>query len=322
MLPDLDNASVPDEERPAVSVIVPTYNRLDVLPSCLLCLEQQTFRNFEVIVVDDESTDGTSGFLRTYAAQTKLRFRTVRQRNKGPAGARNRAIALAAAPVVIFIGDDILPSPGFLDAHCAFHRQNTAENAAALGLTRWDESLQTVTPFMRWSELHHQFDYGHLLAGGAVTWKHFYTSNLSLKTELLRRNPFDERFKKSMMEDAELGYRLALREGLCLEFLPAAFATHVHPTDFSKSCRRARGVGEASIFFDSISAMPVKPKSRVRLAALFLLRHMGWALPFLKLANWATEQITRVWCPNPLLRPVLHFNLVAGRQIPAARNRP
>lgn len=313
-----DKSTLLNANVPAVCVIIPTYNRLDVLPVCLQHLERQTFHDFEVIVVDDESTDGTADFLARYAAETSLRFRTVRQANSGPGSARNRAIPMTAAPVCVFIGDDILAPSEFLSVHHAFHLQNTAENAVALGLTRWDESLQNVTPFMRWSELHHQFDYGSLLAGSRPTWQHLYTSNVSLKTELLRRHRFDERFTR-FMEDGELGYRLFQREGLSITFLPAALATHVHPTDFKKTCQRSQGIGQTSLLFDSVCGTLNKPKSRLRLAIIAQLQHMTWALPLLTALTWVTERITRVWCPNPLMRPVLHLHALAGRRIIGAK---
>jgi len=71
------------KNRPQLSVIVPTYNRLPILKKCLAALEAQTLsaQNFEVIVIDDGSSDGTEEFMRQYSAPFQLQY--IRQKNGG-----------------------------------------------------------------------------------------------------------------------------------------------------------------------------------------------------------------------------------------------
>ena len=320
------NVSGPERDSPEeacpISVIVPTYNRLDSLKICLEHLEDQTTRNFEVIVVDDGSTDSTRAWMDAYQAQGRLRLRYVFQQNAGPARARNVAIAMSRAPVCLMIGDDILVSRDFVQNHLALHESRPELQVAALGLTTWCDTRQSVTPFMRWlDESGMQFAYTDLQKGGAPSWRHFYTSNLSVKTETLRRFPFNEVFRKAATEDLELGYRIDRALDLELIFLPNASAKHLHPTSFLQSCRRMRGVGEGMRIFHQIrpELKGATSESRERMKNLVL--GAGWLVAFVTAAG---DRLTRFWCPNPLMRLALKFHYALGyrgeRENPATRN--
>jgi glycosyltransferase involved in cell wall biosynthesis len=314
------NLSFREEEYPASGAyrfpacfIIPTYNRASALMSCLEHLERQTFTDFEVIVVDDGSTDSTPQQMGQYQAVTPLRLRYVRQENGGPARARNVAISLAQAPLCLIIGDDILISPDFVAIHLQFHRENPDSRFAGLGLTRWSESGQKITPFMRWlDESGSQFAYQDLLHGADPDWKYFYTSNLSVKTELLRQNPFNEQFTLPMMEDMELGYRLEVQHGLKVVFLPQALADHIHPTDFRRACSRAYKTGLALRIFDQLwPDRPVTPHGWLHRATVEALCRNPWILPPLTLF---AETLTRFWCPNPFIRVTLAYHAALGRR--------
>lgn len=298
-----------------VCFIIPTFNRMDALMICLEHLERQTFSDFEVIVVDDGSTDSTAQQMESYAARTPLRLRYRRQPNSGPARARNVAVSLTQAPLSLMIGDDIFVCPEFTETHLQFHRERPALNVAGLGLTRWSEARQSVTPFMRWmDESGAQFAYGDLIRGTAPRWRHFYTSNLSVKTQLLRENPFNEAFtqRRWMMEDMELGYRLERNRSLEIVFLPQALGEHLHPTDFRKACDRADKAGASLRLFDQLwpdrPAAPHGPVHRVLREILF------WNAWLLKPLTLLTDVLTRFWCPNPLLRPVLAYHAALSRR--------
>lgn len=93
--------------RPAVSVIIPTFNRLALLREALDSVASQTFRDFEVIVVDDGSTEAIGEGLSSHPTTPRV----VRQSNAGPAAARNRGIAAANADIVAFLDSDDLWLP-------------------------------------------------------------------------------------------------------------------------------------------------------------------------------------------------------------------
>ncbi len=305
-----------------IGVVIPTYNRPDVLRLCLERLEQQTWKDFEVIVVDDGSADATRAALEEYAAGSPLALRCVRQENSGPARARNLAASLLRSEVCLLIGDDILASSNFVEEHLAFHRQNPSPKAVGLGLTRWCEQGQTVTPFMRWLDTDGvQFAYGALLNGAAPSWRHFYTSNLSLKTKLVRQHPFNESFRKAAMEDAELAYRLEQQHMLQLEFLPNAVAEHIHPTTVEQACRRMLAVGAAAHHLHQIWPELEKPPSSPGLRAR-LGSFLGDETLILPALRHAAALATRFRCPNPFLLKVLLLHFATGYRKAMSRRTP
>jgi glycosyltransferase involved in cell wall biosynthesis len=90
---------------PKLSVIIPVYNSESRLNVALNSLFQQTFRDFEVILVDDGSTDKSSVICQDYA-QKDSRFRVINQKNGGVSKARNRGIEVAQGEFIYFMDSD------------------------------------------------------------------------------------------------------------------------------------------------------------------------------------------------------------------------
>jgi glycosyltransferase involved in cell wall biosynthesis len=100
---------------PLGSVGIPTYNRAGVISQTIENIFQQTYRNFELIIVDDGSTDDTQAKLRQYGD----RIRVVTQANSGPAVARNRGAGLARGEIIAFQDSDDLWKPTKLERQVA-----------------------------------------------------------------------------------------------------------------------------------------------------------------------------------------------------------
>jgi glycosyltransferase involved in cell wall biosynthesis len=302
-----------------LAVVIPTYNRADVLMKCLAHLEKQIYKDFEVVIVDDGSTDSTPEQMESYLRATPLAVRYYRQENGGPARARNHAISMVEAPVTLMIGDDIFASPPLIGEHLQLHLKRSEPAVVALGLSLWSETGQTVTPFMRWLDRGGlQFQYGPLLRGERPDWGHFYTSNISLKTRVLKDFPFDESFPYAAMEDIELACRIEARNGLEMVFLPNALAHHLHPTTFRQACRRMIMVGESAAHFDRIwpGKRRVRQNILKRPLQSVLLTFPGAVPAWVKLADWSLK----LACPNPLMRYVLGCHFAMGydrRTLPA-----
>ncbi len=90
---------------PLISVIVPVYNVEKYLEKCLDSILSQTFRDFEVILIDDGSGDGSGEICRRYAQEDK-RVRYVRQENGGAGQARNYGVNLAQGKYIAFVDSD------------------------------------------------------------------------------------------------------------------------------------------------------------------------------------------------------------------------
>jgi GT2 family glycosyltransferase len=232
-----------------VSVVIPTFERMDVLPEVLRALERQGGApSFEVVVVDDGSRDGTPDLLARY--EGGLPLRSLRQPNRGPAAARNAGVAAATGELVAFLGDDTVPEPGWLASHVAAHQQRAKRRPlAVIGYTGWHPRMR-LTPFLRYINEHGlQFGYALIDDPERVPFNFFYTSNVSLPRELLVREPFDLGFPHAAWEDIELSYRLQQRCGLGIVYEPRARVSHLHPTDYARFTGRQEKAGESAVVF-------------------------------------------------------------------------
>jgi glycosyltransferase involved in cell wall biosynthesis len=107
------------DESPFITVIIPTFNRIDLLKETVGSVRNQTFRNFEIIVVNDGSSDGTTEWLRN---QTDLR--KIEQNNLGIAAARNSGAAAAKGAWLAFLDHDDLWAPDKLLVQAEFVQNN------------------------------------------------------------------------------------------------------------------------------------------------------------------------------------------------------
>ena len=110
-----DDASQPCEDRPLVSVVVPFYNVEECVADCMGSLVHQDFDGYEVVCIDDGSTDGTGALLDAYA-QRHPNVRVFHFPNAGLSAARNRGVELARAELISFVDGDDFVSPYYLSA--------------------------------------------------------------------------------------------------------------------------------------------------------------------------------------------------------------
>lgn len=104
----------PATSRPRVSVITPAYNAAPFLAEAIESVRNQTVTDWELLVVDDGSTDETVAIVERYAARDG-RIRLLRQGNTGPSSARNRAMRAARGAFFTFLDSDDQWLPGFLE---------------------------------------------------------------------------------------------------------------------------------------------------------------------------------------------------------------
>jgi glycosyltransferase involved in cell wall biosynthesis len=93
-------------ESPAVSIILPTYNRASFLPQAFASIDAQTFREWEIVVVDDGSTDGTREIVESLPPQLQARLRYVYRQNGGAYAARNTGLDVARGESIAFFDSD------------------------------------------------------------------------------------------------------------------------------------------------------------------------------------------------------------------------
>lgn len=209
---------------PRLTVIVPTYNRAPVLEHCLEALAAQDCDpgDFEVIVSDDGSRDATRATAEGYGARGKPAVRYLHQENAGANRARNRAVAAAAAPLLLFINDDTIATPGMIGSHLAMHARHPDERIAVLGRV----TVSPDIPPSRLAPLHLDYAFAQLRDRAELDWRAFFTCNVSVKKALLERGGlFEERVRYH--EDLELAERLS-HHGLRVVYSPEALGYHEH----------------------------------------------------------------------------------------------
>lgn len=222
-----------------MSVIIPTYNRREALTRALLALDRQTHprAGYEVIVIDDGSTDGTAeslGLLRF-----SYRLKLISRPHGGPAAARNSGLRVAEGETALFLNDDCLAAPNLLAEHDTYRDRHG--ECAVLGHIEW--AAECLPPPLLQPMVRDYYFPFHLIPDpDNVPFTFFITGNLSMPMSMLKAvGGFDETFFEAAFEDIELGYRLS-RRGLRLRYNPRAVAHHLHAVDFDSLCDRQRRV--------------------------------------------------------------------------------
>ena len=102
-----------------ISVLICTYNRKEMLKRALIAYQNQTFRNFEIIVSSDGSSDGTDEMMRTLEKELGYSIHYIRQADLGfrKTVALNKAIRLAGGDILVFADDDMIPPPRYLESY-------------------------------------------------------------------------------------------------------------------------------------------------------------------------------------------------------------
>jgi GT2 family glycosyltransferase len=182
-----------------LGVIVPVYNGGLQLSRCLEGLLLSEFRNFEVIVVDDCSTDNTPQIIERFGVRLVRTPRTL-----GPAGARNWAAGLTQAPILVFVDADVVLPPhalGLVAGEFARDPQLAAMFGSYDEEPTWDNFLS------QYKNLMHR--YVHQNSNEQATT--FWAGCGAVRKEVFAEfGGFDaSRYHEPSIEDIELGYRLA-----------------------------------------------------------------------------------------------------------------
>jgi GT2 family glycosyltransferase len=209
---------------PLVAVVIATHNRASLLPRLVTGLEDQHgVAAFEVVIVDDASTDHTWRALERLAAQASVPIRCERlARNAGPATARNVGWRATEASLIAFTDDDCVPQPNWLA-----QLLSAADDADIVqGRTLPNpEQRELLGPFSRTLDIAREDGY-------------YQTCNIAYRRELLERlDGFHEQFHYPAGEDTDLGWR-AKAVGARTTFAAGAIVHHdIRPSDFRVAVR-------------------------------------------------------------------------------------
>ena len=240
-----------------VSIVIPTYNRLPILEKCLLALENQkcntNISNYEVIVVDDGSTDGTTSWINKNKANLPHVI-LFQQEHGGPALGRNLGVIKSKYEIIIFIDSDLIVLDNFINCHVekllAFWRKNDKK------CFTYGSVVNTSNFLNPQSEKHKIMD---------TSFAYFATGNVAISKELiLSVGLFDTSFSLYGWEDLELGERLK-KIGTKLIKCPNAVGFHWHPPF---NC-------------EQIDSLIAQEKERAKMALVFYKKHPNLRVRFM-----------------------------------------
>lgn len=248
-----------------LSIVIPTYNRKPILEKCLKALESQVLRlnsameDYEIIVVDDGSTDGTLDWLQAEKKEFPHVI-TRSQNHQGPAAARNLGVEVSRGDIIIFIDSDLVVTDRFLQAHCDRLLQGEKEyNSDRIFTYGWVINTGNFTNPT--SEPYKITDFSAA---------YFATGNVAIaKKWLLEAGLFDTRFQLYGWEDLELGVRLK-KLGLKLLKCPEAVGYHWHPAFSLKQ----------------IPSLIDREIQRGRMGVLFYQKHPTWEVRMMIQMTW------------------------------------
>lgn len=295
-----------------VSVIIPTYNRKDLLRETLNSLAQQTYPkdHFEVILVDDGSTDGTAAIA---AEAFPFVLRYFWQSNQGDAAARNLGAQQSQAEFLVFLDDDILVEPGYLTHLIQAH--DIGQNKIVIGTGNlWPAES---TPFSQSVYTSQTLDHAHTVT--ELPFRDVFCNNMSL-----RRGAY---FKIGMMQgldfpgssmwcDLDFNYR-AYRQGFVFFRSANAICWHrdytVRSFDAYKKRVRTAAYRAVVLFQRYPELLPHVPmfydktpilwsRDSLELIGRKLVRHLASTRP----ALWSMEQIVKALEKrSPASKPLL-----------------
>jgi glycosyltransferase involved in cell wall biosynthesis len=282
------------------SVVIPTYNRQPILEKCLRALEQQSFPSttpvtgYEVIVVDDGSTDGTVDWLEEYATHFP-HLQLYEQEHLGPAAARNLGIQKSRGEIIIFIDSDLVVLDQFIHSH-------------AIGLmhgNRLDHKNQPPRCFtygrvINTANFNHPTQEPYKITDFSAAY--FATGNVAIPKHWLETaGLFDSRFQQYGWEDLELGVRLK-ELGLKLIKCPAAVGYHWHPP----------------FRLEQLPSMIDREVQRGRMGVLFYQKHPTWNVRLMIQMTWIHRILWNLlslggWLNEHRMAPFLQWMIDRGQ---------
>ncbi|UCF90939.1 MAG: glycosyltransferase [Desulfobacterales bacterium] len=209
--------------KPLVSVIIPAYNRGWILREAVDSVLAQDFRDFELIVVDDGSTDNTREILRAYEPDIRVRH----QSHQGVSAARNTGIAAAAGKLVTFLDSDDLWLPPKLACQVEFFDSNP-EAVICQTQELWVRNGVRVNPKKR----HHKL-------GGMIFSRSLPLCLVSPSAVMIKKSLFETvgRFDENLpaCEDYDLWLRISCRYPVHLIDRPLVIKRGGHADQLSRA---------------------------------------------------------------------------------------
>jgi glycosyltransferase involved in cell wall biosynthesis len=262
---------------PKFSVIIPSYNRSPYLKATLESVWQQTFVDYEVIVVDDGSTDETPSYL----SQISNRVTVLRQANLGPGVARNKGAENARCEYLAFLDSDDLWFPWTLATVAELIDEHARPALVAASLVSFKDT--TELDAIRYSATSSTFFPDYLSSSDRDCF-------VGAGMTFVRRDKFLEtggfRAREMNLEDHDLILRLGTARGFVQILEPPTLGWRRHNSTLSDQHARSFAGCRYLIESEQRGAYP-GGKSRARARRKIITRHTRpWALTFARRGEW------------------------------------
>ena len=213
------------------SVIVPAHNAAQTIEQCIEALLEQSaaWEHYEVIVVDDGSTDGTATLAQSYGV------RVLTQPHRGPAAARNLGASQASGDILLFTDADCAPTRTWIEEMTGAFADPEVAGVKGTYLTRQQELVA------RFVQIEYEDKYDHMARQERIDFVDTYSAGYR-RDVLLANGGFDTAFPTASVEDQELSFRLA-RKGYKMVFAPRARVYHRHDASLEEYARRKFNIG-------------------------------------------------------------------------------
>lgn len=234
-----------------ISVVIPTYNRRDSVRRSLTALTRQTFpaRDFEVIVTIDGSEDGTLEMVSGFHSNYELSY--TWEQNQGKPSACNRAIRAANGELIVFIDDDMEPTPEFLEAHYESHLKNPGAVVMGAAPIELEGDSPPVVIYIADKFNTHLEKISQ--PGFKIRIWDFYGGNFSIKKVLFSEiGLFDESYKVYGYEDVEFANRI-LKSGIKIIYSSDAKCIQYYSDEYQDVARKIINTGKNAIHLASSS---------------------------------------------------------------------
>lgn len=218
---------------PKISIIIPAYNRADLLPRTINSVLNQTFKDFELIVIDDGSTDNTKEVVEKFVLQDN-RVKYLWQKNSGgAAGPKNNAINYCTGKYIAYLDHDDEWLPSKLEKQYNFFEQSTKKNLGLVScnvLIVKEKGVEGVHKMSKYNSIEDL-----LLRGGDYA---FSNSSIMIPRAVVDiAGPRDESLK--LFEDQDIFIRIALA-GYTFDFVDEVLIKYyIDDTNLSKDFKRA-----------------------------------------------------------------------------------
>ena len=268
---------------PKLSIIIPTIGRFVLTKTVSEILRQIRLESLVVELILVFDGEWPKGLEALFSKEKEIRcFKTGKKR--GASGARNIGLDQAKGDVILFLGDDTIPEKGGIKCHLDFHLYNKKPYQSLLGMVDWTEELKK-DDFHKWLLDNAQFDFKYL-QNNPPSWKHFYTSNISLKRSFIGESRFATEFTGWGFEDTEFGYRLAKR-GMEIAFNPKCQVAHDHRQTLEQVLKNTKNSKKNARIFEKLHPeIEILPRGLKKLILINMLSFVWFLKPFKKEFKW------------------------------------